>query len=59
MGDVADTGICKDIKERSGKRRLEIEEICTFYGEAQAQKSVSLDVRDKEVVAVLGSNGAG
>jgi branched-chain amino acid transport system ATP-binding protein len=52
-------GICKDIKERSGEKRLEIEEVSTFYGEAQALKSVSLDVRDKEVVAILGSNGAG
>jgi branched-chain amino acid transport system ATP-binding protein len=59
MVDATDTGICKDITERSGEKRLEIEEISTFYGEAQALKSVSLDVRDKEVVAILGSNGAG
>jgi branched-chain amino acid transport system ATP-binding protein len=59
MVDATDAGICKDIKERSGEKRLEIEEISTFYGEAQALKSVSLDVRDKEVVAILGSNGAG
>jgi branched-chain amino acid transport system ATP-binding protein len=59
MVDATDAGICKDIKERSGEKRLKIEEISTFYGEAQALKSVSLDVRDKEVVAILGSNGAG
>lgn len=59
MVDATDAGICKDIKERSGEKRLEIEEVSTFYGEAQALKSVSLDVRDKEVVAILGSNGAG
>lgn len=59
MVDSTDAGICKDIKERSGEKRLEIEEVSTFYGEAQALKSVSLDVRDKEVVAILGSNGAG
>ena len=59
MVDATDAGICKDITKRSGEKRLEIEEISTFYGEAQALKSVSLDVRDKEVVAILGSNGAG
>lgn len=59
MVDATDAGICKDIKERSGEKRLEIEGVSTFYGEAQALKSVSLDVRDKEVVAILGSNGAG
>lgn len=59
MVDATDAGIYKDIKERSGEKRLEIEEVSTFYGEAQALKSVSLDVRDKEVVAILGSNGAG
>jgi branched-chain amino acid transport system ATP-binding protein len=59
MGDATDARICKGIKGRSGQKRLEIEEIATFYGEAQALKSVSLDVRDREVVAVLGSNGAG
>lgn len=59
MVRAADAGICGDIKGRSGEKHLEIEEVCTFYGEAQALKSVSLDVRDKEVVAILGSNGAG
>ena len=38
MVDATDAGICKDIKERSGEKRLEIEEVSTFYGEAQALK---------------------
>jgi branched-chain amino acid transport system ATP-binding protein len=38
---------------------LEIRDLCTYYGEAQVLKSVSLDVREMEVVSILGSNGAG
>jgi len=59
MITAADAGTRGDIKERAGEKRLEVEEICTFYGEAQALKSVSLEVHDQEVVAILGSNGAG
>lgn len=44
---------------QAGDRQLEIEDICTFYGEAQALKNVSLSVNTNEVVAILGSNGAG
>jgi branched-chain amino acid transport system ATP-binding protein len=39
--------------------QLRIENVCTFYGEAQALKSVSITVNSNEVVAILGSNGAG
>lgn len=38
---------------------LEITAIDTFYGETQALFGVSLDVRDGEVLALLGANGAG
>lgn len=38
---------------------LEITGIDTFYGETQALFGVSLDVRDGEVLALLGANGAG
>lgn len=40
-------------------RQLEIQDLSTFYGEAQALKGVSLIVNLNEVVAILGSNGAG
>jgi branched-chain amino acid transport system ATP-binding protein len=45
--------------ERGRGKRLEIEDLCTSYGEAQILKSVSLDVHEMEVVSILGSNGAG
>ncbi len=40
-------------------RQLEILDLSTFYGEAQALKAVSLVINLNEVVAILGSNGAG
>ena len=54
-----DATLCKIAGERSGKKRLGVEGVSTFYGEAQALKDVSLEVRAHEVVAILGSNGAG
>ena len=54
-----DAGVCKLPGERTGETRLVVDNISTFYGEAQALKGVSLEVRTHEVVAILGSNGAG
>jgi branched-chain amino acid transport system ATP-binding protein len=38
---------------------LEIKNIDVFYGDAQALWEVSLQVREKEIVTLLGGNGAG
>ena len=38
---------------------LEVDKINAFYGETQALFSVSLSVREGEVLALLGANGAG
>jgi branched-chain amino acid transport system ATP-binding protein len=38
---------------------LEVQELCVNYGHIQALKGVSLNVREGEVVAILGANGAG
>jgi len=46
-------------RRQAGDRELEIEDVCTFYGEAQALKNVFLSVNTNEVVSILGSNGAG
>jgi branched-chain amino acid transport system ATP-binding protein len=54
-----DASVCKLPGERAGGTRLVVENLSTFYGEAQALKGVSLEVRTHEVVAILGSNGAG
>jgi len=54
-----DVAICKIRGGRNGEKRLVVEGVSTFYGEAQALKEISLEVRVHEVVAILGSNGAG
>lgn len=38
---------------------LEIKGIETWYGAIQALKGISLEVEEGEIVALLGSNGAG
>jgi branched-chain amino acid transport system ATP-binding protein len=38
---------------------LEIDQINVFYGDLQALWNVSLAVREREIVALVGSNGAG
>jgi branched-chain amino acid transport system ATP-binding protein len=38
---------------------LRLEDIQTFYGSIQALKGVSLEVREGEVVTLIGANGAG
>jgi branched-chain amino acid transport system ATP-binding protein len=38
---------------------LQIDGIDVYYGDVQVLKQVSLDVQDKELVAVIGANGAG
>jgi branched-chain amino acid transport system ATP-binding protein len=40
-------------------RILEIKDIHTYYGSIHALKGISLDVRDGEIVTLLGANGAG
>jgi branched-chain amino acid transport system ATP-binding protein len=38
---------------------LELNDIDLFYGDAQALDSVSLSVAEREIVAIIGANGAG
>ena len=38
---------------------LELEEVHTYYGSIQALKGISLEVKDGEIVTLIGSNGAG
>jgi branched-chain amino acid transport system ATP-binding protein len=38
---------------------LELEDVRTFYGSIEALKGISLEVREGEIVTLLGSNGAG
>jgi branched-chain amino acid transport system ATP-binding protein len=38
---------------------LEVEDVHTYYGAIHALKGISLDVREGEIVTLLGANGAG
>ena len=38
---------------------LELRDLDLFYGDAQALASVSLDIGEGELVAIIGANGAG
>src|SRR4051812_27277813 len=38
---------------------LAVRDVDIFYGDAQALDGVSLDVADREIVAIVGANGAG
>ena len=38
---------------------LELEDVHTFYGSIEALKGISIDVRDGEIVTLIGANGAG
>jgi branched-chain amino acid transport system ATP-binding protein len=38
---------------------LELEDVHTFYGSIEALKGISIDVREGEIVTLIGSNGAG
>jgi branched-chain amino acid transport system ATP-binding protein len=38
---------------------LSVEKLSVYYGAIQALKEVSLEVKEKEIVSVLGANGAG
>jgi branched-chain amino acid transport system ATP-binding protein len=43
----------------NGKKILELEDVHTYYGSIEALKGVSLDVGEREIVTLIGANGAG
>jgi branched-chain amino acid transport system ATP-binding protein len=45
--------------KRNGKPVLQLDNIHTFYGTIEALKGVSIEVRDGEIVTLIGANGAG
>ena len=38
---------------------LELEDVHTFYGTIEALKGISINVRQREIVTLIGANGAG
>jgi branched-chain amino acid transport system ATP-binding protein len=46
-------------KPNAGATVLDLEDVHTYYGSIHALKGISLDVREGEIVTLLGANGAG
>jgi len=47
------------LSERADSAVLRVEDVHTYYGSIHALKGVSLDVREGEIVTLIGANGAG
>ena len=43
----------------NGRKVLELEGVHTFYGRIEALKGISIEVREGEIVTLIGANGAG
>jgi len=43
----------------TGETLLEVKDVETFYGSIQALRGISIEVRDGEIVTLIGANGAG
>ena len=54
---AAETG--QPTTANAGESILELREIHTFYGSIEALKGISIDVREGEIVTLIGANGAG
>ncbi|CAN5143331.1 MAG: ABC transporter ATP-binding protein [Actinobacteria bacterium] len=48
-----------DAPSANGRPILEIEDVHVFYGAIHAVKGITLDVREGEIVTLIGANGAG
>ena len=47
------------VSSASAQSLLAVDKVDTFYGKSHILNAVSLDVREREIVALLGRNGAG
>jgi branched-chain amino acid transport system ATP-binding protein len=48
-----------DVVNAGREVMLRLEDVQTFYGPIQALKGISLEVREGEIVTLIGANGAG
>ena len=61
LGKAAAAGASRTPHRAARARRgvLELEDVHTFYGAIEALKGISLEVREGEIVTLIGANGAG
>ena len=57
--DRARSGCRAILSRRRGGLMLRVENLDVFYGDVQALDSVSLDIEEGAIVAIIGANGAG
>src|SRR5258706_9233379 len=50
---------CRRTSAERGEHMLRLDNVHAFYGPVQVLFSIDLEVRDGEIVALLGTNGAG
>ena len=55
----ARSGGCAVLSRRGGGMILRVENLDVFYGDVQALDSVSLEIEEGAIVAIVGANGAG
>jgi branched-chain amino acid transport system ATP-binding protein len=56
---AADEPMLGEVAAPDGERLLELEDLHVFYGNIEALKGVTLHVNRREIVTLIGSNGAG
>ena len=59
MSSQPDTAQTTGSQPVAAAKILELEDVHTYYGSIQALKGVSLDVGEREIVTLIGANGAG
>ena len=59
MSDQTVTPVAAPAAESQADLVLQLKDIHTFYGSIEALKGITVDVRQGEIVTLIGANGAG
>ena len=59
LGTASDRSDAADAQGRRPSRSSQLDDVHTYYGTIHALKGISLEVREGEIVTLIGANGAG